>query len=144
MIELPLVKEICMNCRWWLAQSRDDNYQTDGCPKLNVGSCKRYPPKQTHTGKCYSPVTYHDNFCGEFKEREPVETKPLPKPKRIPFEEIQILVRDWISTHAHGNLHAITCVACAAACGVSTRSVIKTTAWKAFIERRDAEYRSTW
>ncbi len=63
----------------------------------------------------------------------------LPTKKRIPSEEAEILVRDWLLENAKKNPTAITRDAVAACTGVSAGAVSNTAAWKAFRDRRDAE-----
>jgi hypothetical protein len=75
----------------------------------------------------------------------PVETgegekpKPADRRKGIPREEAEILVREWLMKNAKHDPASITRDAVHAGTGVSTGQISQTAAWKAFIERRNAE-----
>lgn len=68
-------KEICLYCKWWHPFNKLDK------DELNwQGDCRRNPPKTRWVGKIDFerimldkrpdwPMTYGQNFCGEFKER---------------------------------------------------------------------------
>jgi hypothetical protein len=58
--------------------------------------------------------------------------------RRVPADEAEIRVREWLLEHAKDNPTAVTRDAVAAGTGVSKGQVSKTAAWKAFKERRDA------
>lgn len=57
----------------------------------------------------------------------------------VPLAEAEIRVREWLAANAKDNPVGITRDAVSAGAGVSAGQVSKTTAWKAFRERRDAE-----
>ena len=57
---------------------------------------------------------------------------------RISLAEAEIRVREWLRKNAKDNPAAITRDAVAAGTGVSGSTVSRTSAWKAFRERRDA------
>jgi len=58
--------------------------------------------------------------------------------KGIPLAEAEVRVREWLLKNAKDNPAAITRDAVAAGTGVSGSTVSRTSAWKAFRERRDA------
>jgi hypothetical protein len=58
--------------------------------------------------------------------------------KRISRAEAEVLVREWLLKNAKDNPAAITRDAVAVGTGVSGPTVSRTSAWKAFRERRDA------
>jgi hypothetical protein len=58
--------------------------------------------------------------------------------KRISLAEAEVRVRDWLLKHAKDNPATITRDAVADGTGVSGATVSRTSAWKAFRERRDA------
>ena len=64
------------------------------------------------------------------------------RPKRVPKEEANVLVREWLAEQAKENPSGITRDGIADAIGVSRGAVSKTPAWKAFSQKRDAETRS--
>jgi hypothetical protein len=65
--------------------------------------------------------------------------KPARSRKRIPLAEAEILVRNWLSECVKDDPFSVTRDAIAIATGVSTGSVSKTKAWRAFNERRKEE-----
>lgn len=76
-------------------------------------------------------------------EAPPPATPQRPEMKkqgksRVPKDEAEIRVRDWLLDHARENPANVTRDAVAAGTGVSAGGVSGTAAWRAFRERRDA------
>jgi hypothetical protein len=89
------MEELCKNCRWWDPLVKEGSiYQHDYIEQtrktneyvLNSGLCRRYPPgilpvfyeferdecREFRAGEheTASPVTYADEWCGEFKPKQ--------------------------------------------------------------------------
>jgi len=68
---------------------------------------------------------------------------PPCRPKGVTLAEAEARVREWLAKHAKQNPFAVTRDAVAASVGASAGLVSKTSAWKAFRDRRDADRPST-
>lgn len=59
-------KFVCSACRWW-------NYQpTEGAEPNSdqaVGYCRQFPPERRENGVGAWPITFGNDWCGEYGER---------------------------------------------------------------------------
>jgi hypothetical protein len=73
------------------------------------------------------------------QQAEGEKPKPTGRRKGTPREEAEILVREWLMKNAKDDPASITRDAVHVGTGISTGQISQTAAWKAFIERRNAE-----
>jgi hypothetical protein len=59
-------KFVCSGCRWW------NFHPTEGADRNSdraVGYCRRFPPTRRENGVGAWPITFGNDWCGEYAER---------------------------------------------------------------------------
>lgn len=60
------VKSVCADCRWW------HFHPTEGAQpgtEQSVGYCRRFPPSRRENGVGAWPITFGNDWCGEFADK---------------------------------------------------------------------------
>ena len=59
-------KSSCSDCRWWHFQATEG--QERGSDTA-VGYCRRFPPARRENGVGAWPITFGNDWCGEYAEK---------------------------------------------------------------------------
>ena len=68
-------KFVCSGCRWW------HFHPTEGAEpdsEQAVGYCRRFPPARRENGVGAWPITFGNDWCGEYAEKSEV-SRSLPR-----------------------------------------------------------------
>jgi hypothetical protein len=65
-VRVMAAKFVCSGCRWW------HYHPTEGTERDSdeaVGFCRRFPPTRRENGVGAWPITFGNDWCGEYKEK---------------------------------------------------------------------------
>jgi hypothetical protein len=68
-------KFVCSGCRWWYFQPTEG---ADPESEQAVGYCRRFPPTRRDNGVGAWPITFGNDWCGEYAEKNDV-SRQLPR-----------------------------------------------------------------
>jgi hypothetical protein len=60
---------VCSGCRWWLFHPREG---AEPGSDQSVGYCRRFPPSRRENGVGAWPITFGNDWCGEFTDTSDV------------------------------------------------------------------------
>jgi hypothetical protein len=66
-------KCVCSGCRWW------NFHPTEGADRDSdqaVGYCRRFPPTRRENGVGAWPITFGNDWCGEYAEKSEI-SRPM-------------------------------------------------------------------
>jgi hypothetical protein len=59
----------CAGCRWWLSQPTEGSERGS---EQAVGYCRRFPPARKDNGVGAWPITFGNDWCGEYADKSDV------------------------------------------------------------------------
>ncbi len=68
-------KFVCSGCRWWHYHPTEG---ADADSEQAVGYCRRFPPSRRENGVGAWPITFGNDWCGEYAEKSEV-ARQLPR-----------------------------------------------------------------
>ncbi len=61
-----MASRTCEDCRWWQVQPTETEQGTNTA----VGYCRRWPPQRRDNGVGAWPITFQEDWCGEYLHRD--------------------------------------------------------------------------